>query len=103
MATTTVFKNYSEPVENKALLSIMKEIQGGAYMVAVMELRIALAEGRVEEAKAIKSKLPAFTPHASFKGGRSGKHIDRYSGFVHLDFDKLSREEVDAAFAAFKA
>jgi hypothetical protein len=103
MATTTVFRKFSEPVGNKGLMAMMKEIKGGAYMQAVMELRVALAEGREAAAEAIKNSLPAFTPHASFKGKRTGKHVDRYSGFVHLDFDKLNREQLDAALAVFVA
>jgi hypothetical protein len=103
MATTSVFRKFSEPVGNKGLMAMMKEIKGGAYMKAVMELRIALAEGKEADAEAIKNSLPAFTPHASFKGKRTGKHVDRYSGFVHLDFDKLNREQLDAALAVFVA
>ncbi len=98
MASCTIFKNFTVPVENKSLLLISKDIASGKYKADVEEIRSLLAQGKIEEAGAKKKQLLAFTPSAVFKEKRQMPFLEMYSGFIHLDFDKLSQVQLDGAF-----
>jgi hypothetical protein len=53
--------------------------------------------GRSIEASQIKGNLPAVTISATFKERRKIGFVDKYSGLLHLDYDKLEHiEEVKA-------
>ena len=98
MATSTIFKNFVQPVENKALLLIAKVIASDKYKTEVEKIQSLIAGGNEEEATKFKQHLPAFTPSATFKEKRLLTHIEKYSGFVHLDFDKLTPQQFETAF-----
>jgi hypothetical protein len=98
MATATIFKNFTIPVENKSLLLIAKDIASDKYKAEVEEIRQLNAEGKTEEAANKKKKLLAFTPSAVFNEKRQMPFLTMYSGFVHLDFDKLTPDQLEAAF-----
>lgn len=98
MATTTIFKNFTQPVENKSLLLVAKDIASDKYKVEIEEIRNLLFQGKKDEADAKKKKLPAFTPSAVFEEKRQMPFLKMYSGFVHLDFDKLTPEQLETAF-----
>lgn len=98
MASCTIWKNFAIPVEHKALLLIANIIASEKYKAEVEEIRTLIAQGKTDEATAKKQQLPAFTPSATFKEKRLLTHIEQYSGFVHLDFDKLTPEELEQAF-----
>ncbi len=98
MASCTIFKNFTVPVENKSLIVISKDIPSDKYKAEVDEIQSLIAEGNVEEAKAKKQKLLAFTPSATFREQRLLPNMEQYSGFIHLDFDKLPPEQLDEAF-----
>jgi hypothetical protein len=98
MATCSLFKNFAEPVENKALLLIGKDIISDKYKTEIEEIRNLLAQGEKAEADNKKKKLLAFTPSAVFREKRQMPFIEMYSGFVHLDFDKLTPEQQQTAF-----
>ncbi len=73
MATTTLFSNFNQPVENISLLDIMKNIQSGKYKPDIDRLRELIKQEDFDNADALKKKLPAFTPSATFKGGRKAE------------------------------
>jgi len=98
MASSTIFKNFTVPVEKKSLLLIANDIASGKYKAEVEEIRALLEQGKTEEAANKKKQLLAFTPSAVFSEKRQMPFLEMYSGFVHLDFDKLSPEQLDAAF-----
>jgi hypothetical protein len=98
MATCTIFKNYAVPVENRALLLLANDIASDKYKAQVQHIQNLIAQGNEEEAKKFKVQLPAFTPSATYTEKRLATHIDQYSGFVHLDFDKLTTEQMQQAF-----
>lgn len=98
MASCTIFKGFAIPVENISLIVLSNWIASDKYKREVEEIRLLLAEGNTEEAQSKKQQLLAFTPSATFKEKRLLTHIDTYSGFVHLDFDKLSKEQIERAF-----
>jgi len=100
MACSTIFSGFNQTVENKALLLIIKDIKEGKYRADIEHIRSLIASGDTEKADQLKRQLPAFTPSATFKGGRKADLLDQYSGFVHLDFDKLTPEQLNNAFQA---
>lgn len=103
MASSSIFKNFKDPIETKGLLMMMKDIIEGKYKEQVLPARQALQEGNKELYDKLKRKLPAFTPSGVFEGGRKMEYLKMYSGFVHLDFDKLSPEEMVVAQGKCKA
>ena len=99
MASSTIFKNFTVPVEKKSLLLIGKDIISDKYKTEVEEIRNLIAQGKKEEADNKKKQLLAFTPSAVFSEKRQMPFLEMYSGFVHLDFDKLTPEQLQTAFA----
>ena len=98
MATSTIFSGFNQPVENKALILILNDIKNGIYRTDIESIRSCIASGDTEKADQLKKQLPAFTPSGTYEGGRKAHLLKRYSGFVHLDFDKLSPEALNEAF-----
>jgi hypothetical protein len=99
MASSTIFKNFTVPVEKKSLLLIGKDIISDKYKTEVEEIRNLIAQGNKAEADNKKKQLLAFTPSAVFTEKRQMPFLEMYSGFVHLDFDKLTLEQLQTAFA----
>jgi hypothetical protein len=96
MASSTIFKNFTVPVENKSLLLIGKDIVSDKYKTDIEEIRLLIAQGNKEAADQKKKQLLAFTPSAVFKEKRQLPFLEMYSGFVHLDFDKLTPEQLQS-------
>ena len=80
------------------MILILKDIQSGKYRAEVEHIRTCIASGETEKADLLKKQLPAFTPSGTYEGGRKADLLKLYSGFVHLDFDKLCPELLKAAF-----
>ncbi len=99
MASCTIFRNFTIPVEKKSLLLIGKDIISDKYKTEVDEIRNLIAQGNRTEADNKKKQLLAFTPSAVFSEKRQMPFLEMYSGFVHLDFDKLTPEQLQTAFA----
>ncbi len=97
MASSTIFKNFNQPIENKAILLITKDIAEGKYKDLVEPIRMAIGMGKADRVDRLKKELPAFTPSGTFEGGRKMEYLKMYNGFVHLDFDKLSPDELAKA------
>lgn len=102
MATCTIFRNFTIPVEKKSLLLIANDIASDLYKVQVEEIRRLIAFGDKETAQEKKKQLLAFTPSAVFKEKRQMPFLEMYSGFVHLDFDKLDPDQLKTAFDIIK-
>lgn len=98
MERVTIFKNFNIPVEDVTLSSIISKIKTGTYHDSINAIRMAKGMGKPERADHLKKELLAFTPSATFKDGRKKDLLTAYSGFVHLDFDKLTPEELQQAF-----
>ena len=93
----TIFKNFTEVVEHKSLLTILEEIKTGKYRHAIVYLRKSLSEKKLEAYEKAKKSLPAFTPSAKFVGGRKLEYLAEYSNCIILDIDKLSTEDLQKA------
>jgi len=103
MAACTIFKNFATPVENVSLIILSNWIASGKYKEPVQEIRDLIAQDRLEDAQIKKQQLPAFTPSATFRERRLLQNMEQYSGFVHLDFDKLTQEQLSTAFQIIAA
>ncbi len=97
MASSTIFQNFNQPVRSKALLLIIKDIIEGKYKDQINTIRQYKKQGDKDKVDQLKKQLPAFTPSGIFEGGRKMEYLKMYSGFVHLDFDKLNPEELAKA------
>jgi hypothetical protein len=97
MASSTIFKNFSIPVEKKSLIIIANDIASDKYKPQVDRVRSLLTNGKSEEAQEVKKQILAFTPSAVFTEKRLMQFVEMYSGFIHLDFDKLTPEQLEAA------
>jgi len=95
----TVFKSFNEVVEQLPIPAILEQIRDGRYKVKVESLRKLVASGEQKEYDKQKKSLPAFTPSASFEGGRKLQYLVRYSGFIILDIDKITPQQLSHAFS----
>lgn len=98
MTLITTYKNFSIPIEDIPLSTIISNIKTGVYAESIEAIRMAKGMGKHERADQLKKELLAFTPSATFKDGRKKDLLTAYSGFVHLDFDKLLPEDLQKAF-----
>ena len=91
---STIFKNFIEVVEQQPITSILADIKNGKYKNGITYLRKSLAENKTDAYDKGKKSLLAFTPSASFVGGRKLEFIKDYTGILILDIDKLSPEQL---------
>lgn len=91
---STIFRNFNEVVEQKDILKILDDIKTGTDCNAITYLRKSLAEDKKEAAERAKKALPAFTPSATFKGGRKMEFLTAYNALVVLDIDKITKEKL---------
>lgn len=95
----SIFKNFNEVVQNSKVVEVLDDIKTGKYINVITYLRKSLAESKMEAYERAKKSLPAFTPSASFKGGRKLEFVTAYTQIVVLDIDKLSKEQLTNAKA----
>lgn len=98
MATSTIFKNFTQIVEHRSLILITKDIQEGRYANEIKQIRDCIGSGNKEKADRLKKQLPAFTPSGKFEGGRDAGKLEQYSGYIILDIDSLPGSAVEEAF-----
>lgn len=91
---STIFKNFNEVTEQKDILKILSDIKTGVYQNAITYLRKSLAVDKKEAAERAKKSLPAFTPSATFNGGRKMEFLTNYNALMVLDIDKLEKEKL---------
>jgi hypothetical protein len=91
---STIFKNFIEVVEQQPITSILADIKNGKYKNGITYLRKSLAENKTDAYDKGKKSLLAFTPSASFVGGRKLEFIKDYTAILILDIDKLSPEQL---------
>jgi len=91
---STIFKNFIEVVEQQPITSILADIKNGKYKNGITYLRKSLAENKTDAYDKGKKSLLAFTPSATFVGGRKLEFIKDYTGVLILDIDKLTQEQL---------
>lgn len=95
----SIFQNFNEVVQNQKIIEVLNDIKTGKYKNVISYLRKSLAESKMEAYERAKKSLPAFTPSASFKGGRKLEYFTTYTQIVVLDIDKISSEQLNNAKA----
>ena len=95
----SIFKNFNEVVQNQKIIEVLEDIKTGKYKNVITYLRKSLAESKMEAYERAKKSLPAFTPSATFKGGRKLEYLTAYTQIVVLDIDKLTKEQLTNAKA----
>ncbi|MGG7033803.1 virulence-associated E family protein [Parapedobacter sp. SGR-10] len=93
----SIFKNFNEVVQNQKIIETLNDIKTGKYINVITYLRKSLKESKMEAYERAKKSLPAFTPSASFKGGRKLEFVTAYTQIVVLDIDKLTKEQLNTA------
>jgi len=94
MTAVSIFKNFSNWLENKSLLTILNDIKQGVYKGKINNIRTLLQSSKKEEADIFKKQLPGFTASGTFNNGRLSKDITSYSKFIILDIDKLTHQQL---------
>lgn len=85
----SIISNLKDVVENINIFDIPKWIASDKFKTEVEEIRLLIRQNKNDEVQEKKMQLLGFTPSATFNQIRKGKNINQYSGFVHLDFDKI--------------
>ncbi|ADY54035.1 virulence-associated E family protein [Pseudopedobacter saltans DSM 12145] len=98
----SIFQNFNEVVQNQKIIEVLHDIKTGKYINVITYLRKSLAENKMEAYVRAKKSLPAFTPSATFKGGRKPDYLTAYNPLLVLDIDKLSKEQLTNAKALAK-
>lgn len=97
MGEVSTFLDFTQPENSLSLTKILGEIGNGKYKSFIDDLRNAKRVGNIDKADSLKKRLPAFTPSGVFYKRRRMENFSDYSGFIHLDFDKLNQEQLDNA------
>ncbi|MFW2135487.1 BT4734/BF3469 family protein [Chryseobacterium sp. TY4] len=91
---TSIFQNFNEVTDTQPISKILENIQNGTYRNLIVYLRKSITDDKKEAAERIKKSLPAFTPSATFKGGRKMEFLQEYNSLVVLDIDKLEKQKL---------
>ncbi len=91
---TSIFQNFNEVTDTQPITKVLENIQNGLYKNQIIYLRKSLADDKKEAAERIKKSLPAFTPSATFKGGRKMEFLQEYNKIICLDIDKLEKQKL---------
>ena len=95
MTRVTIFQNFNNPVQEITLQDLINTIKAGNYKDDINTIRMAIGMGKPERADELKKSLLAFTPSATYAGGRKKEFIQEYNQIIHLDFDKIDDEELN--------
>ena len=72
---------------------VLQQIQKGYLRDQINDIRYHIKNENSIGASEIKSNLPAITISATFKERRKIDCVYKYSGLLHLDYDKLENVE----------
>nr|WP_314545278.1 DUF3987 domain-containing protein [uncultured Empedobacter sp.] len=94
MTRVSIFQNFNNPVQTITLQDLISNIKTGTYQEDVNTIRMAIGMGKPERADELKKNLLAFTPSATYSGGRKKEFIQEYNQIIHLDFDYIDEEDL---------
>ncbi|MGV0847879.1 DUF3987 domain-containing protein [Empedobacter falsenii] len=94
MTRVSIFQNFNNPVQTITLQDLISNIKTGTYQDDVNTIRMAIGMGKPERADELKKNLLAFTPSATYSGGRKKEFIQEYNQIIHLDFDNIDEEDL---------
>ncbi|WP_291069883.1 MULTISPECIES: VapE domain-containing protein [unclassified Empedobacter] len=90
----TLFQNFNEVINTIPVEQIVTEIKEGTYKSQILYLRKSLEQGKMEPYEKAKKSLLAFTPSATFKGGRKLDYLQNYNQLIVLDIDKVEKNKL---------
>lgn len=90
----TLFQNFNEVINTVPVEQIVTEIKEGTYKSQILYLRKSLEQGKMEPYEKAKKSLLAFTPSATFKGGRKLDYLQNYNQIIVLDIDKVEKNKL---------
>ncbi|MGV0956780.1 VapE domain-containing protein [Empedobacter falsenii] len=90
----TLFQNFNEVINTVPIEQIVTEIKEGTYKSQILYLRKSLEQGKMEPYEKAKKSLIAFTPSATFKGGRKLDYLQNYNQIIVLDIDKVEKNKL---------
>lgn len=90
----TLFQNFNEVINTIPVEQIVTEIKEGTYKSQILYLRKSLEQGKMEPYEKAKKSLIAFTPSATFKGGRKIEYLQNYNQLIVLDIDKVEKNKL---------
>ncbi|WP_286496863.1 VapE domain-containing protein [Empedobacter sp. 189-2] len=90
----TLFQNFNEVINTVPIEQIVTEIKEGTYKSQILYLRKSLEQGKMEPYEKAKKSLLAFTPSATFKGGRKLDYLQYYNQIIVLDIDKVEKNKL---------
>ncbi|MFV0151504.1 DUF5906 domain-containing protein [Empedobacter falsenii] len=90
----TLFQNFNEVINTISVEQIVTEIKEGTYKSQILYLRKSLEQGKMEPYEKAKKSLLAFTPSATFKGGRKLDYLQNYNQIIVLDIDKVEKNKL---------
>lgn len=76
------------------LADLYDMVIGTEFSATIEQIRTHASSGKSSEANNLKCKLPGVTVSGTFKGRRKTSRLDRYSGLICLDIDKLYPQEL---------
>lgn len=91
----TLYSDFHTPMEEGDLFTLLERIKSNELEEKVKAIRYAYHQGKDSLGDKLKKELPAFTPSATFTGGRTLTHLEQYSGIAHLDLDDLQPDELN--------
>ena len=94
MTAVSTFKNFSNWITNCNLDTILNDIKQGKYEEQISKIRSLLKLDKKEEADFLKKQLDGFTTSGTFDNGRTANEIVSYSGFLILDIDNLTEQQL---------
>lgn len=94
MTRVSIFQNFNNPVQIITLQDLISNIKTGTYQEDVNTIRMAIGMGKPERADELKKNLLAFTPSATYSGGRKKEFIQEYNQIIHLDFDHIDEDDL---------
>ena len=94
MRKVTVFIRFVKVKEHVSIEEVLNRIKRCTYGQIIRELRDQIKAGNLKRADELKRSLLAFTPSATFDGGRKQENMLEYTGILVLDFDKLAPDEL---------
>lgn len=80
----------------------LKQIENEKYKDLIFKIRNLFSTKQVEEAKILKSTLPAFTFSGVFVNGHQKTNLAAYNNLVVIDIDKIEPEKIDIYCDALK-
>lgn len=90
-------------IESMTFKEVIDCIKSSDYLLTIESIRDNIAFGQIAEANKIKQSLPAFTPSGEFDSNHKSSSLKNYSRILHLDFDKLTNNQLNELRCQLKA